>query len=327
MKKNFEILGVVILLSSSLLFNYVSFSGTAGRVLDTAGKPVAGVNVKLFYICRHTQIVDNSSHDLKKTEMITNKKGEFSFAPYTAGFLVRPFNYGCYKFLKAEKSGYCNWNIGGCAKFSNISIGSYVAKADITVYTYEEGFTDYQKKKIAEEKYQREHPGLRFLSNNYSTNDNKVYYEGKIMEGADARTFKVIENPNNLVDYAVDANHVYRRGQVLNIAINPGSFEVVFPNVIRDKDYVFFSRPDSEYNRVQNVDIGTLQDLGKNYYGDKNTVWFLGVEIAGADPYSFEVLDDMYTKDRMRVYSFGRVVEGVNPVNCTAENIKYCEKQ
>lgn len=58
-----------------------------------------------------------------------------------------------------------------------------------------------------------ESKSLLVLGNSrYCTDSRSVYYHGKVVEGADKRSFKVLENID-VMDLACDKNHLYRMGE------------------------------------------------------------------------------------------------------------------
>ncbi len=63
--------------------------------------------------------------------------------------------------------------------------------------------------------------GAKRKSYGYGVDRNAVYYEGRMMAGADARTFEYLGH-----GYARDRNVVYYRGEVIRGA-NPRTFRVV----------------------------------------------------------------------------------------------------
>jgi hypothetical protein len=148
-----------------------------------------------------------------------------------------------------------------------------------------------------------------------------VYADGVALKDAQPGTFKPLGGR-----YGHDGTRVYYAEKTLEKA-NPGKFVLLSPSIGKDDSnlYVFDKRIS------QNVDIATfsLIDLegGKNdyakdrarvyviVYGEKDPV----VEIDGADPATFVLLEREYSKDKHSVYykdsALNKAVklEGVDP--------------
>ena len=66
--------------------------------------------------------------------------------------------------------------------------------------------------------------------------------------------------------------------------------------------------------KVQGVDVNTFQVIDEIYAKDKNYVYRIGKKMEGADPQSFNVLSNKaYSKDKFNVYAWGVKIEGADP--------------
>lgn len=63
---------------------------------------------------------------------------------------------------------------------------------------------------------------FRYLGKEYATDDNLVFFRGVRLNGADGKTFKVIEGPEYFY-FATDKNQVYKHNQVFSKA-DPSTF-------------------------------------------------------------------------------------------------------
>ncbi len=117
----------------------------------------------------------------------------------------------------------------------------------------------------------------------FSNDDDYVFYFGKVINGADPSTFRLINETSESSDgklnlYSADQNNVYIGTEILSDA-DPESFEYI-------KDY---------------------------YFKDKNNVYLQGNLVEGADPNSFTILRFGYAKDKDNVYLYERTIEEADP--------------
>ncbi len=115
----------------------------------------------------------------------------------------------------------------------------------------------------------------------YSKNDDQVYYAYKLIKGADAKTFEILD-----YSYAKDINNVYFRGK-----------------------------------KLKNTDLKTFEVLSFDYAKDINNVYSYGKKLNEVDPETFEILkcpgismskkySTLYTKDKNNIYYMDKIVTG-----------------
>ena len=73
-----------------------------------------------------------------------------------------------------------------------------------------------------------------------------------------------------------------------------------------------------EYNiEIKNADLRTFYPLDNIYAKDKNRVYYNSIPLEKADPKTIEVLDNLgnygYGKDKNHVYYWGKILKGENP--------------
>ena len=160
---------------------------------------------------------------------------------------------------------------------------------------------------------------------------NAVYYEDndgdislKILKGADPATFEfgIISK---------DKNSVFIGNQKLEGMSSKG-FEVLNDSLDFVKDYKNVYYLDRESDGItykvkvldtKGVDIPSFEFLGDSYnkyYKDKNNIYFLNdkddkmefEKLVGANPKTFEIIDDYFARDDKNVYFFNKKVIGVD---------------
>jgi hypothetical protein len=138
-------------------------------------------------------------------------------------------------------------------------------------------------------------PGMFFnagkgISNNgYFATADAVYYDGKRIRNADAKSFKLLTDNR----YAADQRAVFYYGNAVKEA-DPASFEPL-P-----------AAPADTSEMIVNNGI-------EAYWRDKNQVYYNGKPLPGADPASFTLITGLYGKDASRVYYSDQVLTDASP--------------
>lgn len=168
--------------------------------------------------------------------------------------------------------------------------------------------------------------GLNYKDKNavYYVDENNGKVSLKILKGADPATFEfgIISK---------DKNSVFIGNQKLE-GVSSKGFEVLNDSLDFVKDYknVYYLDRESdgitykvEVLDTKGVDIPSFEFLGNSYnkyYRDKNNIYFLNdrddkmkfEKLAGANPKTFEIVDDYFARDDKNVYFFNKKVIGVD---------------
>ena len=167
----------------------------------------------------------------------------------------------------------------------------------------------------------------------YYAEDNDGDISLKILQGADPATFEfgIISK---------DKNSVFIGNQKLE-GVSSKGFEVLDDTFNFMKDYKNVYYLDRESDGItykvkvldtKGIDIPSLEFLGDSYnqyYRDKNNIYFLNdkddkmefEKLVGANPKTFEIVDDYFARDDKNVYFFNKKVIGVDAK--TFEKIGY----
>ena len=78
--------------------------------------------------------------------------------------------------------------------------------------------------------------------------------------------------------------------------------------LIKDKNNVYY-----QGTKIQGADPNTFDVLENGYFKDKNNVYFYEDKIKGADTKTFESLKYGYSKDKKNVYYQGKKMQGADP--------------
>lgn len=148
---------------------------------------------------------------------------------------------------------------------------------------------------------------FEILSDDYAKDSINVYYKKNKLEGADAKTFKLVFG--NSSGYSIDQNTAYYEGKRME-GTDPGTFEQIKEGsgYVKDKNFVY-----SYYlaEKLPNIDAKTFEHISSSYFKDKNSVYlYKDKQIMGADPESFEVLGGSYVKDKNFVWRANYASEG-----------------
>ncbi|VTX49519.1 DKNYY family protein [uncultured Leptotrichia sp.] len=168
--------------------------------------------------------------------------------------------------------------------------------------------------------------GLNYKDKNsvYYVDENNGKVSLKTLKGADPATFEfgIISK---------DKNSVFIGNQKLE-GVSSKGFEVLDDtfNFVKDYKNVYYLDRESdgitykvEVLDTKGVDIPSFEFLGNSYnkyYRDKNNIYFLNdrddkmkfEKLAGANPKTFEIVDDYFARDDKNVYFFNKKVIGVD---------------
>lgn len=150
----------------------------------------------------------------------------------------------------------------------------------------------------------------------YKEENNKMYYShrddwGPIskreVKGADLKSFKVLKSvfPGGKL-YAVDRNHAYWRGRVIENA-DVKTFQVVDEHYSVDGKHIFW-----EERILSTANPQTLKVLINEYALDSDSVYYKGSVLSGADSKTFTAIGHYYAKDKNTVYNQGRALEEIS---------------
>lgn len=140
---------------------------------------------------------------------------------------------------------------------------------------------------------------FQIIDSVYAKDKTHVYYSGVQIPDVDPATFELLDST-----YARDARHVYLNGQIFND--DPENFENISGNIFRDSHYIYWNgAPISE--DPQNLVV--LGDFGfYTYFNDSQTVFVNGNPITGADPNTFQVINEGYSHDSKNVFYFDELI-------------------
>ena len=170
--------------------------------------------------------------------------------------------------------------------------------------------------------------GLNYKDKNsvYYVDENNGKVSLKTLKGADPATFEfgIISK---------DKNSVFIGNQKLE-GVSSKGFEVLDDtfNFVKDyKNVYYLDRENDGINykvkvldtKGKGIDIPSLEFLGDSYskyYRDKNNIYFLNdkddkmefEKLVGANPKTFEIVDDYFARDDKNVYFFNKKVIGVD---------------
>lgn len=138
-------------------------------------------------------------------------------------------------------------------------------------------------------------PSLMFAqSYSYDKRNGQVYYDGKVIHGADSHSFRDLG-----YGYGKDRNHVYRYGTILEY-VDPSSFRV-------DRRFSADNRPSPG-----KPGGGHHHCDRPGYYVSTFDVFYNGEKIPGASGSSFVILKEGYAKDAFNVYWMGKKISGAS---------------
>lgn len=192
-------------------------------------------------------------------------------------------------------------------KYGKIAISKNKSEGEYKELTYEYGKDDkygYFENKIIEESDGKTF--VTFGESHYAKDKNAAYYNGEKNEGADGKTFIIIELTHET--YARDKNAIYFKGEKIeNADISTfkigGTVERGSYSYAKDKNNVYY-----EGKILSIADAKTFKDLPEEYAIDKKYVYYWGKIVGDADSSSFKYLNYWYAKDKNFVYYHGNKI-------------------
>lgn len=146
---------------------------------------------------------------------------------------------------------------------------------------------------------------FEILDRTYAKDGRRVYVDGTPLADADAASFVLLDRSN----YAKDIRHVYAYDRV--VSDDPEHYELLDANLAKDSDHVYWSDGSvlsddpAHFAIVSNADYYT-------YTSDATTVHVNGAAIDGADPATFRVLKNAYSRDDGGAFYFTDAMPGAD---------------
>lgn len=151
----------------------------------------------------------------------------------------------------------------------------------------------------------------------YLTGMSGVILDSQRVEGVDINTFQIFHQGHYIKDYAKDKNNVYYQGKIVDNA-NAETFNLLFAND-RFRQYVYCDSTSvfDHGKKLVNVDRKTIKQIGQ-YLKDKDNVYRVDFQVYdGVDANSFElIVGGSYYRDKKQVYnSFLEVIPNADPAS------------
>lgn len=158
---------------------------------------------------------------------------------------------------------------------------------------------------IVEKKIEGAHTGsFEVLKRDVAKDKDRVYYQGRVMEGCSPDTLQVM-GKNGF--YCTDAKSVWISGRL--VSDDSEHFELLDGTFSRDSSQVFFLSWKVEL--AQASDFESLPEKGP-FGRDREHVFHGRKMLPDADPASFSPLDYNHSKDSQRAYWEATPLEGVD---------------
>ena len=140
---------------------------------------------------------------------------------------------------------------------------------------------------------------FEILSDLYGKDKTYVYFMGKIIEGADLKTFKLFNDGYGEPSFAKDIRYVYQYGEKVEGA-DPLTIEAagIDNNMyLKDARSVFV---DNE--KIEGADPETFQLVSCGIVKDKNSVYWINLKLPDVDSASFKLLNCEQFEDKNGIY-------------------------
>ncbi|MFP3976838.1 DKNYY domain-containing protein [Marinobacter sp. KMM 10035] len=154
------------------------------------------------------------------------------------------------------------------------------------------------------------------VDQSYAKDINNVYYDGKPVAGANPSSVEFVESEfeKNSANsgYLISNGKVFCYGEVIDEA-DPASFSYLIGSYAMDKNYIYYY---IDIKIPRKVTPAVISDANDRYIRHGEQVLYNG-EVISDEAGSFKPINDEYAKDDFRVYSHGKVVDGMVPEGFT----------
>ena len=103
--------------------------------------------------------------------------------------------------------------------------------------------------------------------------------------------------------YSIDKGKVYYESKILKGA-NPKTAELIGFSLLKDDKNVYYMG-----KKIKDVKIKNFEKLGKNYWKNDNKIYYRDEKIENADIMSFKVLNEDYAKDKNHIYRGSEAID------------------
>lgn len=119
---------------------------------------------------------------------------------------------------------------------------------------------------------------FELLKDGYSKDAKQVYYLGKVLEGADVRTFTI--ETRFYYQYECDKNNIYKDGRI--VSTDAKNYKMLSNVYSKDSSKAYYN-----FHEIPGADIKTFKDISDFFAKDKNHVYYQGKILEGYDPETF----------------------------------------
>ncbi|WP_299314375.1 DKNYY domain-containing protein [uncultured Aquimarina sp.] len=209
---------------------------------------------------------------------------------------------------------------GAVAINNNIS-NQYYYKENEIVYVSNANFFSLGARKIEE----ADRTSFEVIAYNLAKDKNYVYYNEKILIGADPKTFEPIldtvsEEKYTSYYYTKDANHVFYFFDIIEEA-NPNTFQYLWGDFSKDDKTLFYNK-----NKILNIDeipLAIKNDTAGNYLKIGNAIYYKNhlLKVTNAD--RFEVIKGAFATDSHAIHFHNKVIKDVDAATFKIINKDY----
>ena len=214
-------------------------------------------------------------------------------------------------------AGFVIWYLSQSKQMPELTMEEINANMEANAKTVASSSPDFARRMAINEL-----PAIGNFSN-YKKDENYVYYGTDIVDGADPKTFSIINE-----EFAKDKSHIYYEGDMLE---DSDSSTFVVGSIPKDKTNVYLLLTcedniwDQCYRKVDGADPLTFQLFSYGFSKDKSHVFYNTEIIPEADPITFTIHDGgkydyTYGYDKNYIFIAGYDRVGVIKEKCNDLN-------
>jgi hypothetical protein len=320
---------------------YTYMPGGGGFTVKTV--TIKGADAATFKILSNDTYAKDKNRCYFESRPIENAEPK-SFIPLEGGFskdaknvfyLLRKFKNVDAKSFDVIETGpfsqdkdniYFYWKSIGVEDYKSFEVINALGGIDNKCYyrTYKAGDSLHINKNPIKDKN-----SFQILEHRYSKDNQQVYFDGDVVQGADSKTFNVtsygkgkdsrfmyygksrISSPASYKElasgYSMDSLSVYFQWAAINDA-NPEKFEIINQFWSSDDSNIYLEGEKAEF-----IDYKTFEHIGGKYVKDVNHVFYLNTRVEHANTKTAEITETWdWLKDDKSYFFEGQEIVGID---------------
>ncbi|MBW1295041.1 DKNYY domain-containing protein [Aquimarina litoralis] len=208
------------------------------------------------------------------------------------------------------------------AKIINKELSNqYYYKENTIVFVQGANFFSLGARKIKNVDYET----FEVLANNLGKDKNHVYFNEKVLEGAQPKTFEIISTEKTETKYQYhyyfkDTTTVYYFRNPIKGA-NPATFQYLWGDFSKDTAAIFYQ--ENRLSTLNDTVYSIKNDIKGNYVRVNDSIYYKDLLVQTIDAKNFEVITENFATDKKAIYFQNHILKDIDPESFTVLNSDY----